>query len=92
MIGAEQIPFMPRGVRLHRCAVRKGTYLLAPERAVKMDPIGEAILGAMDGERSLAAIVDHLAAEFDAPRQRIEADVGKFLTDLVERRMVEVRG
>ncbi len=85
------VPFLPRGVRMHRCDVRKGWYLLAPERAVKMDKVAAAIVEAADGERTLAAIIDRLAAEFAAPRAQIDGDVRKFLIDLMDRRMVEVR-
>ena len=84
-------PFLPRGVRLHHCEIRKGWYLLAPERAVKMDGIGVAILNVVDGERDFAGVVDKLASDFNAPRDRIATDAGKFLVDLMNRRMVEVR-
>ena len=90
-IAPDQTPFLPRGVRLHHCEVRKGWYLLAPERAVKMNDIGVAILKVVDGSRSFGAVVDKLASDFNAPRDRIAQDAGKFLVDLVNRRMVEVR-
>ncbi|MEM9060946.1 MAG: pyrroloquinoline quinone biosynthesis peptide chaperone PqqD [Pseudomonadota bacterium] len=85
------MPFLPRGVRVHRCEVRRGWYLLAPERAVSMDKIASAILGATDGNRDFKSIVDKLATDFNAPRDRIAVDARKFLTDLVHRRMVEIR-
>lgn len=84
-------PFLPRGVRLKRCEVRKGWFLLAPERAVKLDQVGAHILGALDGKRDFAGVVAHLGAKFDAPVQRIETDAGGFLSEMVNRRMVEVR-
>ncbi len=85
------IPFLPRGVRVKECKVRKGWFLLAPERAVKLDQVGAHILGALDGQRDFAAVVAHLAAQFKAPVERIETDAGKFLTDMVNRRMVETK-
>ena len=91
MIDDGAIPFLPRGVRLHRCEVRKAWLLLAPERAVKMDQVGVAILSVLDGERTFAEVVDKLAQDFQAPRERIAGDAGKFLADLMDRRMVEVR-
>ena len=87
----DAIPFLPRGVRVKRCEVRKGWFLLAPERAVKLDQVGAHILDALDGDRDFAGVVAHLAAKFDAPVERIEADAGKFLGDMVNRRMVETR-
>jgi len=92
VIANEAVPFLPRGVRMHWCDVRKGWYLLAPERAVKMDKVAAAILEAADGARTLAALIDKLAVDFAAPRAQIEGDVRKFLSDLIDRRMVEVRG
>jgi pyrroloquinoline quinone biosynthesis protein D len=84
-----QKPYLPRGVRLRWCDVRKAWFLLAPERAVKLDPVGSAILTALDGERDFAAVAAKLAADFGAPPERVAADARKFLADLMARRMVE---
>lgn len=89
-IGAEDVPYLPRGVRLHECKIRKGWFLLAPERALKMDQIGAAILGAVDGIRSLDGVVGKLAEDFKAPREQISGDVVKFLEDLRLKRMLEI--
>ncbi len=91
MISPTSIPFLPRGVRVHYCNVRKASLLLAPERAIKLDQIAVAILQAIDGDRSFAKIIDHLAETFQAPAEQIAGDVDKFLTDLINRRMVEIR-
>ncbi|MBY8975668.1 pyrroloquinoline quinone biosynthesis peptide chaperone PqqD [Rhodobacteraceae bacterium NNCM2] len=85
------IPFMPRGVRLRRCEVRQGWYLLAPERAVKLDQVAAAILGTLDGERDFSAVTNKLAQDFKAPPEQIAKDARAFLVDLMNRRMVEVR-
>lgn len=90
-IAETAIPYLPRGVRLRECKVRKGWFLLAPERAVKLDQVAVAILSAADGERTLGQLVDHLAETFKAPRGQILGDVRKFLDDMRRRRMVEVR-
>ena len=90
-IAANDVPYLPRGVRLHECNVRKGWFLLAPERALKMDQIGAAILGAVDGKRSLDGVVGKLAEDFKAPREKINGDVVRFLEDLLLKRMLEVR-
>jgi pyrroloquinoline quinone biosynthesis protein D len=86
----DQRPFLPRGVRLKWCAVRQGWFLLAPERAMRLDASGAAILQALDGERDFAAVTARLADDFNAPRERIAADARRFLADLMDRRMVEV--
>ena len=89
-IGQGDIPVLPRGVRLHHCEVRKGWFLLAPERAVKMDQIGAAILQAVDGARTLDGVVDKLASDFNAPRKQVSGDVERFLEDLRLKRMLEI--
>lgn len=86
-----QTPFLPRGVRLHECVVRQGWFLLAPERALKLDQIGFAILSETDGEASLGDIVTRLVSQYGAPRDQIETDVVRFLEDLIQRGVVEVR-
>ncbi|MEO0819518.1 MAG: pyrroloquinoline quinone biosynthesis peptide chaperone PqqD [Pseudomonadota bacterium] len=84
------IPVLPRGVRLRHCSVRDGWFLLAPERAMKLQATAGHILGAVDGERSFAGVVAHLAEAFDAPPERIAADARPFLIDLANRRMLEI--
>lgn len=77
------------GVRLHDDRVRGTMVLLAPERAIRLDPVGAAILAETDG-RPFGEIVDRLAARYDAPRARIAEDAAAFLGGLIERRMAEV--
>ena len=83
-------PRLPRGVRLHHCAVRGAPVLLGPERAVMLDPIAEAILSRVDGAASEAAIVSDLAAAFGAPEAQVGPDVSAFLADLAEKRLVDL--
>ena len=90
-IAEQDVPFLPRGVRIRHCEVRQAWFLLAPERAVKLDPVGAHVLEALDGTRDFAAVVAHLAAKFDAPVERIAVDAAAFLDQMRARRMVEVR-
>jgi coenzyme PQQ biosynthesis protein PqqD len=80
-----------RGVRMHWDRVRGTWVLLAPERVLKLDPVGQAILERIDGARPFGALVDDLAETYSAPRERIAEDAGRFLGALIERRMAEVR-
>ena len=82
------VPRLGRGVRLHRCRVRGAWFLLAPERAIRLDPTGIAVLELVDGARDLSAIAGALAERFEAPRARIEADAGAFLAGLAARGLV----
>lgn len=91
LITPDDVPYLPRGVRLENDRVRNIRVLQAPERAMQLDQIGDAILGELDGARSLAQITRDLAARYDAPVEQIEGDVRDFLTGLIERRMVFLR-
>jgi pyrroloquinoline-quinone synthase/pyrroloquinoline quinone biosynthesis protein D len=88
-IGADDVPRLPRGVRLRVDQVRNATVLLAPERTFNLDPIAAAVLQLVDGERSFGRIVDELAVAYHADRATIEADVAGMLDDLIEKRVVE---
>ncbi len=92
LIEPADIPYLPRGVRLANDRVRGIRVLHAPERAMQLDQIGDAILSELDGSRSMAQIVRDLAARYNAPEDQITGDVRDFLTGLIERRMVFVRG
>ncbi|APX22536.1 MAG: pyrroloquinoline quinone biosynthesis peptide chaperone PqqD [Rhodobacteraceae bacterium] len=86
----EEIPVLPRGVRLHRDRVRDTWVLLAPERAITLDQVGHAILSEVDGLRSFGEITADLAAKYDAPQEQIAKDSAGFLGALRERRFLEV--
>ncbi|MCB2125708.1 MAG: pyrroloquinoline quinone biosynthesis peptide chaperone PqqD [Rhodobacteraceae bacterium] len=88
---AAAIPALPRGVRLHFDRVRGDWVLLAPERTVTLDAVGQAILSEVDGKRSFGEITAALAAKFAAPRDQIAADSAAFLGALRDRLFLEVR-
>lgn len=84
------IPTLPRGVRLHRDRVRDQWVLLAPERAVTLDPIAHAILSEIDGTRSFAEITETLARRYTAPPEQIAGDAAGFLQALQARRFLDL--
>ncbi|MCT4334032.1 pyrroloquinoline quinone biosynthesis peptide chaperone PqqD [Paracoccus sp. YLB-12] len=88
LIEPTDIPYLPRGVRLQGDRVRGIRVLQAPERAMQLDPIGDAILSELDGARSMSQIAADLAARYNAPQDQIAGDIRDFLTGLIERRMV----
>lgn len=86
----QDIPCLPRGVRLHYDKVREIWVLLAPERAVTLDAVGHAILSEVDGEHSFGEITRNLAKKFNAPADQIMQDCAGFLEALRSRRFLDV--
>ena len=84
------IPVIPRGVRLSEDRVRNRWVLLAPERALVMDAVGVAILGEIDGAKTVQQMIASLASTYAADPQIIGKDVKAFLLDLAGRRIVEI--
>ena len=89
-IPADAKPRLPHGVRLTHNEAQGGWVLLAPERIFKADAIAAEILKRCTGEATFAAIVDGLAARFNAPRDRIETDVASLLRSLADKRLLEL--
>jgi pyrroloquinoline quinone biosynthesis protein D len=89
-IAPDARPRLPHGVRLVHSEAQGGWVLLAPERVFKADAIAAEIVKRCTGEATLAAIVDDLAAAFNAPRERILADVSKLLRGLAEKKLLEL--
>ena len=89
-IPSEAKPRLPRGVRLVHNEAQGGWVLLAPERIFKADAIAAEILKRCTGEATFAGIVDELATAFNAPRERIPADVSKLLLGLAEKKLLEL--
>ncbi len=87
---ADDIPLIPRGVRLHHDTVRGQWVLLAPERAVALDPVGHAVLLEIDGARRFAEIAARLAETYGAPLEQVSADAGAFIGGLMDRRILEI--
>ncbi len=81
-IPENSIPRLARGVKLRFDKQRDTWVLLGPERVFVLDEIAHQIVKRCDGEVSLAAILDDLAAAFTAPRAVIAQDVHALLLDL----------
>lgn len=92
LIGSDDVPYLPRGVRLADDRVRGIRVLQAPERAMRLDATGDAILRELDGSRSMGTIAADLAGRYQAPVDQITADMRDFLSGLIERRMVFLKG
>ena len=62
---------MPRHARLKFDETRQVWVILAPERVLAPDEIAVEVLQLCDGVRSVAEMVDQLAAKYAAPREAI---------------------
>lgn len=83
------VPRFAPHVRL-RFDERRGRWVvMAPERLFVPDETAAEILRRCDGAASIATIVDALAAEFDAPRGEIAADVLALVAELCEQGVLE---
>jgi pyrroloquinoline quinone biosynthesis protein D len=89
-IAPDAKPRLPRGVRLTHNEAQGGWVLLAPERVFKADPIAVEIVKRCTGEATFGEIVDDLAKTFNAPRERIHADVTVLLRGLADKRLLEL--
>jgi pyrroloquinoline quinone biosynthesis protein D len=83
-------PRLPRGARLAHNEAQGGWMLLAPERVFKADAIAVEIIKRCTGEATFGEIVDDLTATYQAPRERILADVTTLLRGLAEKRLLEL--
>ncbi len=90
LVGDDSRPRLPRGVRLRRDDTRGEWTLLAPERVFQADAIAVEVLKLCNGERTLSAIVDELAAAFSADRARVETDVRGLLGQLAQKRLIDL--
>src|SRR5262245_50664237 len=89
-ISGDARPRLPRGVRLAQSEAHGGWVLLAPERVFKADTVTVEILRRCTGTSTLEEIVDDLAKAFEAPRERIHADVVNLLGTLADKKLLEV--
>jgi len=78
-------PVLPRHAKLKFDETRQVWVILAPERVLAPDEIAVEVLQLCDGERSVADMVDQLAAKYAAPRDAISTDVIAMLKDLADK-------
>jgi pyrroloquinoline quinone biosynthesis protein D len=78
-------PVLPRHAKLKFDETRKVWVILAPERVLAPDEIAVEVLKLCDGVRSVAVMIDELAAKYVAPREAIATDVIAMLQDLADK-------
>jgi pyrroloquinoline quinone biosynthesis protein D len=78
-------PVLPRHAKLKFDETRQVWVILAPERVLAPDEIAVEVLRLCDGVRSVAEMVDELAAKYTADRADISTDVVAMLQDLADK-------
>src|ERR1700754_4075686 len=78
-------PVLPRHAKLKFDETRQVWVILAPERVLAPDEIAVEVLQLCDGVRSVADMVDQLAAKYAAEREAIASDVIAMLQDLADK-------
>ena len=78
-------PILPRNTRLKFDETRQVWVILAPERVLAPDEIAVEVLQLCDGVRSVADMVEQLAAKYAAERSAIATDVIAMLQDLADK-------
>jgi pyrroloquinoline quinone biosynthesis protein D len=77
----ESTPKFPHHVRLTFDEVRRKWVVLAPEKVLWPDDVSVDILKLCDGQRTISAIVDELAAAYCGDREVITRDVMEFIQE-----------
>jgi pyrroloquinoline quinone biosynthesis protein D len=67
---------------------RERWVILGPERVFTPDPVAVAVLKLCDGSRSVAIIAGELAQAYEAPVERILADIVPMLQGLADKGVV----
>ena len=87
-IAARSQPRLSPHVKMRHDAVRDRWTILAPERVFNPDAIAVTVLKLCDGERSVASIAAELAQTYNAPAERVLADIVPMLQDLADKGVV----
>lgn len=82
-------PRLAKGVRLQSDSATGKSVLLFPEGIVELNETAHEILIRCDG-RTLSEIVQALAEEYDANPSALAADVCQTLSDLQQRKLIEL--
>ncbi|HJU31292.1 MAG TPA: pyrroloquinoline quinone biosynthesis peptide chaperone PqqD [Hyphomicrobiaceae bacterium] len=88
IVDARSLPRLPRHIKMRHDGTRGRWLILAPERVFTPDAVAVAVLKLCDGSRSVEAIAAELARAYDAPCERILADIVPMLQDLADKGVV----
>ena len=87
-VGPNSVPRLARKARLRYEEVRNADLLLLPERVVKLNPTGAAILRLCDGQRTVSQITQQLETQYG--QTGLDKDVLEFLQNVSRQGWIEV--
>ncbi len=90
IVTAGSKPHFPKHARLQFDPLRRSFAVFAPERVFWPDEVAVDILKLCDGNRTVAAIAEHLAGEYEAPQETIEADILEFVQSWTDIRLLKL--
>ena len=90
VVAAHSKPALPRHIKLRHDAARDRWTILALERVFSPDAIAVAVLKLCDGTRTVEAIAAELAQSYNAPKERILADIVSMLQELADKGVVKM--
>jgi len=85
MVGSTSVLTLAPHIVFRFDETRQRWIMMAPERLMLPDEQAVEILKLVDGQANVDAIVDALAARFNAPREEIAGDVTEMLQDLADK-------
>jgi pyrroloquinoline quinone biosynthesis protein D len=91
VITAQSRPYLPRAFKLQHNKARDRWIIQGPERVFTPDAIAVEVLKLCDGSRTVAELADALSLRYNAPKERILADITSMLQDLADKGVVSCK-
>ena len=89
IISAASKPRLPRHIKLRHDATRGNWTILAPERVFTPDAVAVAVLQLCNACRTVDEIAQELSRAYNAPKDRILADITSMLQELADKGVVQ---
>ncbi|MER8709536.1 pyrroloquinoline quinone biosynthesis peptide chaperone PqqD [Mesorhizobium sp. M1088] len=90
MVSLQSVPSLPKHVRIQYDPVRQAFAVLSPEKVFWPNEISLDILRRCDGRSTVGDIIAGLAADYDAEREAVAADVVAFLQEWSDKLLVKL--
>jgi pyrroloquinoline quinone biosynthesis protein D len=81
----EAKPALPKHIKLRHDPGRGRWIILAPERVFEPDDTAVEVLKLCDGQRTVQAIAEQLATDYNAPLLEIQGDIVQLVQDLADK-------